>query len=126
MANVTVTLTAVAVSEVSGTDTYTITLTSEPAGTDEVVIVGGHLDSWDGATGATDNGTGVATTLEAARLLAASGARPRRTIRFVLWSGEEQGLLGSRAYVKAHKSEMSKIPAVFVHDGGPNVCSGLP
>jgi hypothetical protein len=92
---------------------------------DEVVIVGGHLDSWDGANGATDNGTGVATTLEAARLLAASGARPRRTIRFVLWSGEEQGLLGSRAYVKAHKSEMSKISAVFVHDGGTNVCSGL-
>ncbi len=63
---------------------------------DEIVVVGGHLDSWDGATGANDNGTGVATTLEAARLLVAAGAKPKRTIRFMLWSGEEQGLLGSR------------------------------
>ncbi len=92
---------------------------------DEYVIVGGHIDSWDGATGATDNGTGVATTLEAARILKKAGARPRRTIRFMLWSGEEQGLLGSAAYVKAHKELMPKISAVLVHDGGTNYLSGI-
>jgi hypothetical protein len=92
---------------------------------DEYVIVGGHIDSWDGAGGATDNGTGVSTTLEAARLLAKSGAKPRRTIRFMLWSGEEQGLLGSRAYIKAHPEENEKISAVIVHDGGTNYASGL-
>src|SRR5262249_37518755 len=92
---------------------------------DEVVIVGGHLDSWDGATGTTDNGTGVATTLEAARLLSKAGVHPKRTIRFMLFGGEEQGLLGSRAYVKAHKDEMAKISAVLVHDGGTNYCAGI-
>ncbi len=92
---------------------------------DEYVIVGGHIDSWDGATGTTDNGTGCATTLEAARLLMASGAKPRRTIRFMLWSGEEQGLMGSRAYTKAHPEEMKKISAVLVHDGGTNYLSGI-
>jgi hypothetical protein len=92
---------------------------------DELVIVGGHLDSWDGATGATDNGTGVCTTLEAARLLTAVGAKPKRTIRFMLWSGEEQGLLGSRAYIKAHPEETPKISAVLVHDGGTNYVSGI-
>jgi len=92
---------------------------------DELVIVGGHLDSWDGATGATDNGTGVCTTLEAARLLTKSGAKPKRTIRFMLWSGEEQGLLGSRAYIKAHPEETPKISAVLVHDGGTNYVSGI-
>jgi hypothetical protein len=93
---------------------------------DEYVIVGGHIDSWDGATGCTDNGTGVTTTMEAARLLAKVGAKPRRTIRFMLWSGEEQGLLGSRAYVRAHPEEMKKISAVFVHDYGTNYVAGLP
>jgi hypothetical protein len=68
---------------------------------DEYVIVGGHLDSWDPAVGAQDNGTGVSTTLEAARLIMKAGIRPRRTIRFMLWSGEEQGLLGSGAYARA-------------------------
>lgn len=92
---------------------------------DEVVIVGGHLDSWDGATGATDNGTGVATTLEAARLLAKAGVHPKRTIRFMLWGGEEEGLLGSKAYVAKHKDEMPKISAVLVHDGGTNYCAGI-
>jgi len=92
---------------------------------DEIVIIGGHLDSWDGATGATDNGTGVATTLEVARLLAKSGVQPRRTIRFMLWTGEEQGLLGSRAYVEKHKDEMPKISAVIVHDEGTNYVAGL-
>jgi carboxypeptidase Q len=92
---------------------------------DEYVIVGGHLDSWDGATGANDNATGVATTMEAARLLAAAGARPRRTIRFVLWGGEEQGLHGSKGYVETHADELPKVSAVLVHDMGTNYLSGL-
>ena len=92
---------------------------------DEYVIVGGHLDSWDGATGATDNGTGIATTLEAARILIKAGVKPRRTIRFMLWTGEEQGLLGSRAYVKAHPELVSKVSAVLVHDGGTNYLSSI-
>ena len=69
---------------------------------DEVVMVGGHLDSWHAATGATDNAVGCATMMEAARILEAIGVRPRRTIRVALWSGEEEGLLGSRAYVEQH------------------------
>ncbi len=92
---------------------------------DEFVIVGGHLDSWDGATGTTDNGTGCATTFEAARLLMAAGAKPKRTIRFMLWSGEEQGLLGSRAWCEVHEDLMPKISAVLVHDGGTNYLSGI-
>lgn len=92
---------------------------------DEFVIVGGHLDSWDGASGANDNGTGVATAMEAARLLIAAGAKPERTIRFVLWTGEEQGLLGSKGYVDAHAEEMDGISAVLVHDGGTNYLSGI-
>jgi len=85
---------------------------------DEVVIIGGHLDSWDLGTGATDNGTGSMAVLAAARALAKSGVKPKRTIRFVLFTGEEQGLNGSRAYVAAHKDEMSKISGVLVHDTG--------
>jgi hypothetical protein len=92
---------------------------------DEFVVVGGHLDSWDGATGATDNGTGTATTIEAARILMAIGAKPKRTIRFMLWTGEEQGLLGSRAWVQKHKDEMAKYSACLVHDGGTNYVSGI-
>jgi hypothetical protein len=92
---------------------------------DEYVIVGGHIDSWDGATGATDNGTGCATTLEAARLIMKAGLKPKRTIRFMLWSGEEQGLLGSLAYVKAHADLMPKISAVLVHDMGTNYLSAI-
>ncbi|MEM7310142.1 MAG: M20/M25/M40 family metallo-hydrolase [Planctomycetota bacterium] len=92
---------------------------------DEYVLIGGHLDSWDGARGAQDNGTGVATTMEAARLLVAAGARPKRTIRFVLWTGEEQGLLGSSAYVEAHPELLPKISAVLIHDGGTNYLSGI-
>ena len=69
---------------------------------DEVVMLGGHLDSWHSATGATDNAIGCAMMMEAARILQAIGVKPRRTIRVALWSGEEQGLLGSQAYVKQH------------------------
>ncbi len=68
----------------------------------EVVMLGGHLDSWHAGTGATDNAIGCAVMMEVARILTATGARPRRTIRVALWSGEEQGLLGSQAYVKEH------------------------
>ncbi len=85
---------------------------------DEVVIIGGHLDSWDLGTGATDNGTGSMAVLAAARALVKSGAKPKRTIRFVLFAGEEQGLNGSKAYVAAHKEELSKISGVLVHDTG--------
>lgn len=92
---------------------------------DEYVIVGGHLDSWDGATGANDNATGVATTMEAARLLMAAGAKPKRTIRFVLWTGEEQGLHGSKGYVETHADELAKVSAVLVHDMGTNYLSGI-
>ena len=69
---------------------------------DEVVMIGGHLDSWQSATGATDNAVGCAVMMEAARILRAIGVKPRRTIRVALWSGEEQGLLGSRAYIDQH------------------------
>src|SRR5262249_2521106 len=85
---------------------------------DEVVIIGAHLDSWDLGTGATDNGTGSMAVLEAARALIKSGVKPKRTIRFILFSGEEQGLNGSREYVKKHKGELGKISAVLVHDTG--------
>lgn len=93
---------------------------------DEVVIISAHLDSWDGpgAQGALDDGTGTSTALEAARILMKAGAKPKRTIRFILWTGEEQGLLGSLAYVAAHKAEMSKISAVLVDDGGTNYQGG--
>jgi carboxypeptidase Q len=93
---------------------------------EELVIVGGHIDSWDGATGTTDNGTGVATTIEAARLIMKAKAAPRRTIRFMLWSGEEQGLLGSRAYIRNHPEENDRISCVLVHDGGTNYVAGMP
>lgn len=96
---------------------------------DQMVIFGGHIDSWDGARGAQDNGTGTSTTLEAARILSSilkeQGLQPRRTIRFMLWSGEEQGLLGSRAYIDQHPEEMEHISSVIVHDGGTNACSGI-
>ena len=85
---------------------------------DEVVIIGGHLDSWDLGTGATDDGTGTMAVLAAARALQKSGMKPKRTIRFVLFAGEEQGLNGSKAYVEAHKAELGKISGVLVHDSG--------
>jgi hypothetical protein len=92
---------------------------------DEVVIVCAHLDSWHQATGATDNGTGVCSTLEAARILTASGCKPRRTVRFILWSGEEEGLLGSHQYVVQHRAQMPLVSAVFNHDSGTNWAQGL-
>src|SRR6202171_4686509 len=85
---------------------------------DEVVIIGAHLDSWDLATGSTDNGTGSMAVLEAARTLAKLNLKPKRTIRFVLFTGEEQGLYGSREYVKAHTKDLENISAALVHDTG--------
>jgi len=78
---------------------------SDPKLKDEVVMLGAHLDSWHSATGATDNGAGSAAVMEAARIIQASGLKPRRTIRVALWSGEEQGLYGSTNYVKQHFGE---------------------
>ena len=98
---------------------------------DEVVMLGGHLDSWHSATGATDNAIGCAVMMEAARILKAIGVKPRRTIRVALWSGEEQGLLGSQAYVKEHfgsfekpKSDFTKIVAYFNIDSGTGRARG--
>lgn len=96
---------------------------------DEVVIVSGHLDSWDGpgSQGTTDNGTGTAVTIEAARLLIAANAKPLRTIRFIHWTGEEQGLLGSKAYVDKLKEagQLDLISVMFNDDGGTNSQGGL-
>jgi carboxypeptidase Q len=92
---------------------------------DEIVMLGGHLDSWHSATGATDNAIGSSMMMEAVRLIQSLGLKPRRTIRIALWSGEEQGLLGSQAYVKEHfgtfedpKPEYAKLAAYFNIDSG--------
>lgn len=94
---------------------------------DEYVIISGHLDSWNGpgSQGCTDNGTGSSVTLEAARILMAAGAKPKRTIRFILWTGEEQGLLGARSYVERYADKLGKVSAMFVDDGGTNSQGGL-
>jgi carboxypeptidase Q len=91
---------------------------------DQVVIVGAHLDSWQPGTGAQDNGTGVAMVLEAARAMMAVHRPPRRTVRFVLFGGEEQGLLGSVAYVREHKAELEKLDVVLVTDSGSEPAKG--
>jgi carboxypeptidase Q len=103
-----------AVGEIPGTDKA-----------DEVVMLGGHYDSWHDATGATDNGIGSTMMLEAIRILQALGVKPRRTIRVALWSGEEEGLLGSLNYVEKHfgtaenpKPEFAKLDAYFNIDSG--------
>ncbi len=90
----------------------------------EVVIVGAHLDSWELGTGTTDNGTGAMCVLEAARVIARSGLKPKRTIRFVLFTGEEQGLIGSRKYAEAHAAEADSIQAVVVLDNGTGAITG--
>jgi len=97
------------IAEIQGTD---------PALRDEIVLVGGHLDAWHAAVGATDNGDGAVAVLEAMRILSALGLRPRRTIRAVLWGGEEQGLLGSRAYVQQHLADPASRErlSVFLND----------
>ena len=85
---------------------------------DERVVIGGHLDSWDLGQGALDNGTGAMATLEAARALQALGWKPKRTITFILFTGEEQGGIGADTFVKNHAAELSKIDAVLIHDTG--------
>ncbi len=101
---------------------------------DEVVLLGAHMDSWHGATGTTDNGTGSVVAMEAIRILKAIGVKPRRTIRIILWSGEEQGLLGSRAYVKKHygdkdtrkfKAGYEKVSAYYNLDNGAGKIRGI-
>jgi len=91
------------VAEIPGTD---------PKIKDEIVMLGGHLDSWHSSTGATDNAAGCAVAMEAARIILKLGLKPRRTIRVALWSGEEQGLHGSREYVKQHFGEMKSAAQV--------------
>ncbi len=96
---------------------------------DEFVVIGAHLDSWDLGQGTTDNGTGSTVVLEAARTLgklAKEGIRPKRTIRFVLFTGEEQGLYGSKEYVKKHKDEMAKTSMALVHDTGTGRVTEIP
>jgi carboxypeptidase Q len=102
---------------------------AEIPGTDkrsELVMLGAHLDSWHAGTGATDNGAGSAVAMEAVRILEALGVKPRRTIRIALWTGEEQGLLGSRAYVAQHfasrpepKNADPDVPSFLRRPGGP-------
>lgn len=113
------------VAEIPGTD---------PKLKSEVVMLGGHLDSWAGGTGATDNGAGCIVMLEAMRILKTLNIQPRRTIRIALWGGEEQGLYGSFGYVKKHfgdpadmklKSEQSKISAYFNLDNGTGKIRGI-
>ena len=109
-----------------GKTTYNVS--GEIPGTDkadEIVMLGGHLDSWHSATGATDNGIGSSMMMEAARIIQALGLKPRRTIRVALWSGEEEGLLGSLAYVKQHfgtfenpKPEFARLDCYFNIDSG--------
>jgi hypothetical protein len=113
------------VAEIPGTD---------PLLKDEIVLLGAHFDSTSGATGATDNATGSAAMMEAMRILKAIGAKPRRTIRIALWGGEEQGLMGSRAYVRDHLADITtmtlkpghaKLAAYFNSDNGTGKIRGV-
>jgi hypothetical protein len=113
------------VAEIKGTD---------PQLKDEVVMLGGHLDSWQAATGATDNAAGCAVMMEAVRIIKTLGLKPRRTIRIALWGGEEQGLLGSRGYVKNHfadpatmelKPDHAKFSSYFNIDNGTGKIRGV-
>jgi carboxypeptidase Q len=92
---------------------------------EQILVVGGHLDSWDLAEGATDNGSGTATTLGAADSIMRSGEKPRRTIRFVLFTGEEQGLDGSIAYMKQHQSELPNHLGDLILDAGQGAVKGF-
>lgn len=92
---------------------------------DEYVMTGGHLDSFDAATGAVDCGTGVAVNLEAARMITEAGGKPKRTIIFCLWAAEEFGLWGSKYWVENNKDKLSKISNYFNRDGGPTVANSI-
>jgi carboxypeptidase Q len=91
----------------------------------EVVIFGAHLDSWNLGTGALDNGCNAATVIDTVRAIKAAGIHPRRTMRFILFSGEEEGLLGSEAYVRAHRKDLDNITAVYVLDAGDGAFTGF-
>ena len=106
--------TANVVAEIKGTDKA-----------DEFVIVGAHLDSWELGTGALDNGCNAALVIDALRAIKASGFAPRRTIRFILFSGEEQGLMGSHAYVLTHRAELDRAAGVIVYDSGTGKTTGF-
>ena len=92
---------------------------------DEYVILGGHLDGFDGGSGAVDNASGATVAMEAARLIMAAGGKPKRTIMVQLWAAEEYGLLGSSAWVKQNPDKLPRISAVFNRDGGTNCISGI-
>lgn len=112
-----------------GPDTATaLNTVAELRGTtdrDGVVLVGAHLDSWDLASGTTDNGAGAIAVLEAARILKAANVHPKRSIRFVLFTGEEEGLLGSQHYAEDHAAELRKYQAVLVLDNGTGRITGI-
>ena len=91
---------------------------------EEFVLMGAHLDSWDVGTGALDDGCGAAVVIDAARVIRASGSVPRRSIRFVLFTGEEQGTLGSWAYARAHRAELDHMLAAIIYDGGTGAVTG--
>ena len=93
---------------------------------EQVVLLGAHLDSWDLSSGATDDGTGVAAVIAAAHAIHASGVRPDRTVRFVLFTGEEQGLLGSQAYVEQHRAELPNLVGALVMDWGAGPITRFP
>jgi hypothetical protein len=92
---------------------------------DEYVMMGGHLDAYDVATGGVDDGSGATPAMEAARLIMAAGGKPKRTILVCLWAGEEFGLLGSKHWVEANREKLPAISNYFNRDGGPTVASGL-
>ncbi len=92
---------------------------------DEYVIMGGHLDAFDVATGGVDDGSGVTPAMEAARLIMKAGGKPKRTILVCLWAGEEFGLLGSKSWVKRNKDKLNKISNMFNRDGGPTVATSI-
>jgi len=92
---------------------------------DEFVILGAHLDSWELGTGALDNGCNAALVIDALRAIKAAGVKPRRTIRFILFSGEEEGLIGSRAYAASHRSQLDKAAGVVIFDAGTGKTTGF-
>jgi len=92
---------------------------------EEFVVLGAHLDSWDLGTGALDNGCNAALVIDALRAIKASGVKPKRSIRFVLFSGEEEGLVGSRAYAKQHRPELDKAAGVIIFDSGVGRVTGF-
>ncbi len=92
---------------------------------DEFVILGAHLDSWELGTGALDNGCNAALVVDALRAIKASGVRPRRSIRFILFSGEEEGMVGSHSYTVTHRAELDKVAGVVIFDSGIGRVTGF-